>query len=181
MKNSLKYIFFLLLIQTSCVKDVDFDQVSEFTLTPVFRSAFTYFTATPAKFYDSTGTIQQDTITDTGTIDFFQDQLIEESLVQLDFLVEASNQFNRDITISIRFLNPSNVPLYSLTPLLISSGELSFNNTEVINLTLNPQVFETTKIEITAAVEDTGSPLDPNDTSEFNFQSELVFYVEKSF
>ena len=101
MKNSLKYILFLLLIQTSCVKDVDFDQVSEFTLTPVFRSAFTYFTATPAKFYDSTGTIQQDTITDTGTIDFFQDQLIEESLVQLDFLVEASNQFNRDITISI--------------------------------------------------------------------------------
>ena len=106
---------------------------------------------------------------------------MEESLVQLDFLVEASNQFNRDITIRIRFLNGSNVPLYTLTPLNISSGELNFSNTEVINLRLNPQVFSTTKIEITAAVEDTGTPLDPNDTSEFNFQSALVFYVERSF
>ena len=181
MKRSLAFVLLLFLVQTSCVKDVDFDQASGFTLTPVFRSAFTYFTATPAKFYDSTGTIQQTSITDTGTIDFFQNQFVEESLVQLDFLVEASNQFNRDITISIRFLNESNIPLYILTPLNISSGELSFSNTEVINLRLNPQVFSTTKIEITAEVEDTGTPLDINDTSEFNFQSALVFYVERSF
>ena len=171
----------ILLISFSCVKDVDFDQSAGFTITPVYNSAFTYFTATPASFFDSTGTVQQDSITDVGQIDFFQNQYVEESLVQLDFLVEASNQFSRDISIAIQFQDSSGLPLYTLTPIVVLANQNDYSYTEVIDLRINQQVFNTTRVLITASVQDTGVPLNPTDTSEFKFESALVFYIERSF
>ena len=168
-------------MSVSCVKDVDFNQASGFTITPVFRSAFTYFTATPAKFFDASGTIPITTITDKGTIDFFQEQLVQESLVQMDFLVEASNAFTRDFTITIELLNSADVAVYTLTPFQISASQTDFTATEVIDFTANPQVFSTTQVQITAQIQDTGVALDPNDTSEFVFKSAMVFYVRRSF
>ncbi|MAD96593.1 MAG: hypothetical protein CMB99_04620 [Flavobacteriaceae bacterium] len=181
MRYTSKILPFVLLVFFSCVKDVDFDQTNGFVLSPVYRSAFTYFTATPAKFFDPSGTVQQNSISDVGRIDFFQNPTVAETLIQMDFLVEARNQFNRDFTITIEFQDDNGNPIYTLIPIIISANELNYTHTEVIDLRNNPQVFNTTQIVITAEVQDTGTPLNPSDTSEFEFESAIVFYIEKRF
>ena len=181
MRKIFKAVFLLILIISSCVKDVNVYQTSGFTITPIYNAAFTFFTATPASFFDSTGTIQQNSISDLGTFDFFQNQFVQESIVQIDFVVEASNQFDRDISVAIEFRNGSGSPLYTIPTLVIPANQTDYSFTEVIDLRINTQVLNTTQVAVTASVQDTGVALNPLDTSEFNFQSAVVFYIERTF
>lgn len=181
MRISSKIYIIVLLSLVSCVKDVDFNQTNGYVLSPVYRTAFTFFTATPAKFFDPTGTIQQNSISDIGRFNFFENPTVKETLVQMDFLVEVRNEFAREFTITIEFLDNAGASMYSLNPIVIPAGELNFEYSEVIDLRIHPQVFNTSQIAISAEVQDTGVPLNPQDTSTFDFQSAIVLYIEKSF
>ena len=69
MKRSLSFVLLLFLLQTSCVKDVDFDQANGFTLTPVFNSSFIYFSFFESDL-DNTNLSSEITVVDS--IDFLQ-------------------------------------------------------------------------------------------------------------
>lgn len=173
-------ILLYFLVICSCSEPLDLNQIKDYVSKPVFTSSLTYFTVVPAKFFDSTGTIQQNSITDTADFKAIESQFVNDNLVQMDFNAEIKNEFDRDVTIKIEFLDDSN-SVYTFAPLIIQSKDLNFTFLEEIDIAANPQILNANQVKITAELENTGTQMDLNDPSEFEFKSSVTFYIESSF
>lgn len=174
-------ILFCFLIFSSCSESLDFNQLDDYVSKPIFTSALTYFKVVPAKFFDSTGTIQRSSITEITNFDVFQKQFVKDNLVKFDFNVQIRNEFDRDVTINVQFLNANNVAVYSFVPIYVESKNSNFTYLEEIEIASNPSILNTQKIKITAELENTGIQMDVNDPSEFEFKSSVTFYIESRF
>lgn len=168
------FIFF------SCSESLDFNQLDNYNLKPIFTSSLTYFKVTPAKFFDSSGTIQKNSITEITNFDVLKNQFIKDNLIEFDLNVEVNNEFDRNVTINVEFLNSNNFPVYTFSSIFIKRKQLNFKYLEKIYITPNSIILNTQKIKITAELENTGIQMDVNDPSEFEFKSSLTFYLESS-
>ncbi|WP_445750018.1 hypothetical protein [Polaribacter sp.] len=181
MKSSSKFAiiasFFMLI---SCAESLDFNQIDDYVYKPIFTGSLTYFTVVPADFFDSSGTIQQNSISETTNFDALQSQFVKENLVKLDLDVAIKNEFNREVTIRVEFLN-NNVTVYTFTPIVIQGNTLNFKYNEEIEIAANPSILNTTQVKITAELENTGIQMNLNDPSEFEFKSSVTMYIESSF
>ena len=181
MKSSSKFAiiasFFMLI---SCAESLDFNQIDNYVYKPIFTASLTYFTVVPAIFFDSSGTIQQNSISETTNFDAIQSQFVKENLVKLDLDVAIKNEFNREVTIRVEFLN-NNVTVYTFTPIVIQGNTLNFKYNEEIEIAANPSILNTTQVKITAELENTGIQMNLNDPSEFEFKSSVTMYIESSF
>jgi len=181
MKSFKKYsILSYFFIFFSCSESLDFNQLDDYVSKPIFTAALTYFKVVPAKFFDSSGTIQRNSVTEITNFDVLQNQFIKDNLVKFDLNAQIKNEFDRDATINIQFLNANNVAVYTFSPIFIESKNTNFNYLEEIVITANPTILSTTKIKITAELENTGIQMDVNDPSEFEFKSSVTFYLESS-
>ncbi|MDP5093049.1 MAG: hypothetical protein NWQ17_07045 [Polaribacter sp.] len=181
MKSSTKFAFiasFFLFI--SCAESLDFNQIDDYVNKPIFTAALTYFTVVPADFFDSTGTIQQNSISETTNFDALNSRFVKENLVKLDLDVAIKNEFNRQVTIRVEFLNNNNVTVYAFTPIIIQRNTLNFKYLEEIEIASNSAILNTIKVKITAELENTGIQLNLNDPSEFEFKSSVTMYFESS-
>lgn len=179
MKSLKISILFCLFTLTSCYESLDFNQLDNYVSKPILTSALTYFKVVPAKFFDSSGTIQRYNITEITNFDAFQNQFIKDNLVKFDFNAEVKNEFDRDVTLTIELL-ANNTTVYTFVPIFIKSQELNFTYLEEIDIATNPSILRTTQIKITAELENTGIQMDVNDLSEFEFKSSVTFYIESS-
>ena len=178
--DSLKKVAVILnlIIITSCAESLDFEQVNDFVLKPVFTSALTYFTVQPFQFFDETG-VQENSIEETSEIDLFQDSTIVENVVKMVFNAEFKNEFDRDVSIQVDFLNDQDLPVFSFTPIYVESEDLSPEPYEdEILLADNPDIYNAVKIRIRASLENTGTQMNPFDNTEFEFKSSITFFIE---
>lgn len=181
MKSSLKFaIITSLFFFISCAETLDFNQIDDYVTKPIFTGSLTYFTVVPADFFDSSGTIQQNSISETTNFDALQSQFVRENLVKLDLDVEIKNEFNREVTIRVEFLN-NNVTVYTFTPIIIQGSTVQFKYKEEIEIAATPSILNTTHVKITAELENTGIQMNLNDPSEFEFKSSVTLYIESSF
>jgi hypothetical protein len=72
------------------------------------------------------------------------------------------------------------VTVYTFTPIIIQGNTLNFKYLEEIEIAANPSILNTTKVKITAELENTGIQLNLNDPSEFEFKSSVTMYLESS-
>jgi hypothetical protein len=165
----------------SCAESLDFNQIDDYVNKPIFTASLTYFTVVPADFFDSTGTIQQNSISETTNFDLLNSQFVKENLVKLDLDVAIKNEFNREVTIRVEFLNNNNLTVYSFTPIIIQGNALNFKYIEEIDIVSNPSILNTNQVKITAELENTGIQLNLNDPSKFEFKSSVTMYIESSF
>ena len=177
--KSLKKISFLLsfFLLFSCAESLDTSQLDDFVSEPIITSALTFFTAVPGQFFDATG-VQQNTITDISEFKGFEKGFVRDNVVKLDFNAEIKNEFDRDVTIQVEFLNVNNFITYSFTPIVVSDNDLDFKYLEEIIIASNPNILTTTQVRISAEIENTGTQMNPSDTSEFEFKSAITFYIE---
>ncbi|NVJ89201.1 MAG: hypothetical protein HWD82_07145 [Flavobacteriaceae bacterium] len=168
------------LIFNSCAEDLDFDQVNDYVLRPIYTSALTSFTLLPAQLFDSNG-VQQNSITDITNFEVFTDDFVKDNIVKIDFYSEIKNDFDRAVTINIDFLDRNNNVVYSFTPIQVQSKELDFTYLEEIAIASNPTLSETFKIRVEAVLENTGTQMNPNSTEEFEFKSAITVYIEADF
>jgi hypothetical protein len=175
-KISILLCFFLL---TSCYESLDFNQLDDQVSKPVFTSALTYFTTVPAQFFDVNGN-QKNSISDYTNFYGFQNSYIRENLVKLDFNAEIKNEFDREVTIQIDLLNSNNTVVYAFDAIIVESGDLNYLFFKEIEIASQPNILNTERVRITARVEDTGSPMNANDTSEFVFKSSVTIFIESS-
>jgi hypothetical protein len=176
-KISLLLCLFLL---TSCYESLDFKQLDNVILKPIFTSALIYFNAVPFQFFDSAG-VQQNSISDITNIDGLQNELTEEYLVKLDFNAEIKNELDRGVTFTVAFLNSNSKVVHTLTPIVVSADVLDYTYLEEVEIVFNSGILDSNKVRITAELENTGTPLDMNDTKEFVFKSSVTLYIESSF
>ena len=175
-------LIFSLFILISCAESLDFDQIEAYTLKPVFTTALVSFNAKPIQFFDSSGTIQKNSASDVFEFKGFDENYLRNNVVKLIFNAEFKNEFDRDVTIQVDFLNRSNIIIYSFSPIFVESFDVNpapFE--EEIIIANNLQVLNATQVKITASLENTTTQLNPTDTSEFDFKSSVTLFIESEF
>lgn len=166
----------------SCSETLDFNQIEDYTLKPVFTAALASFKAKPIQFFDSSGTIQNNSISDVFEFKGFADANLRNNVVKLVFNAEFKNEFDRDVTIQVDFLNGSNIIIYSFSPIFVESFNVNPPPyEEEIIIASNPQVVNATQVKITASLENTTTQLNPSDPSEFDFKSSVTMFIESGF
>lgn len=173
-KISMLLCFFAL---SSCSESLGFNQVDAYVSKPVFTASLTYFTVVPAQFFDASGN-QQYRISDTSQFKVLDNNYFQEGLVQLDFNAEIKNEFDREVTLQVDFLNNNNVVVYSFTPIIVQAGDFNFKFLEEIEVAAHPAILNTTKVNILTTIENTGTQMDPNDIRELVFKSSVTLFIE---
>ena len=179
---SLKKIFPLLLcvlVTFSCADDLDFSQVNDYSATPEYTGSITYFTILPIQFFDQSG-VQQTEKTDVTAFRIFDNSYLRDNLVKVDFYVEIKNEFDRGFTIQIDFLddNDSNLPTHIFKEINVSANNLDYKFNETIEVSSNPNIKKTTRVRVKVKVDTSTTPLNPSDTSEFEFKSSAKIYID---
>lgn len=178
MKYFKKYIYILLLINlTSCYEKLDFDQLDDFVLKPIYSTSLTSLTLLPFQFFNDLGE-QQTSITDITNFEIFDGSFVEENVVKIDFSAEVKNEFDRDLVIKVSFLDEFDEPVYRFTPIEVEAGDLNYQYLEEVEIFSNPLIVDTFKVLIEAEIEDTGTDLNPLSTDEFKFISSVTVYIE---
>lgn len=166
--------FFLL---TSCYESLDFDQIDDYVYEPIFTSALTYFSVSPFQFFNSMG-IQENEITHIDDFQAFQRDFVRNSVVKVDFNVQVKNEFDRNVSITFEFLNNNMEAVYSTIEIFVDRNNLTHTFLEEIVIADHPEILNASFVRAKATVEDTGTPMDPNDTSEFEFKSSITLYIK---
>lgn len=178
MKNILRLsIICCLLVFNSCYEDLDFDQINEYVYKPVITSSLTFFSVVPGQFFNAAG-VQETSITSESDFRVFEDSYIKDDIVKIDFNTLIKNEFDRDITLDVSFLNDNNTLLYQFASNVIPAGDLENTFTEEVFISTNPAIVNTTKVRIRAELEGTSTSMNPNDTSEFKLKSSVTLYIE---
>ena len=151
LKKSLFKISFLtlLLLNYSCVKDVDLNQYEEIVLTPEAALDLIFFSIENDDFSSTSG--GEATARDETRLDFLDDDYIQNNLVRADFNFRFTNTFQNELTATIRLLSPSNSVQHSIViPIPASTGGSPANvdYTETISGTQITRVRRSIKLSV---------------------------------
>lgn len=167
------------LVFTSCYESLDFNQIDEYVSKPEITSALSYFSVKPYHFFDANG-VQRYNITDITSFYGLQNTYIHDNLVKINVNAEIRNELDREVTLQVDFLDSSNTVVYSFTPIIVEKDNLNYTYLEEINIASQPFILNTSKIRISATIENTGELLNINDNSQFVFKSAVTLFIEAS-
>jgi hypothetical protein len=168
---------FICLFFAACVKDTDFDQASEITLSPVVELDLIYFNIEAGEFFDQTTSTPIFTVSDTTEIRFLDDTEIQESLKRADFYFKFTNSIDREFQVDFQFLSEQNDTTYTAqttvatgtveTPVITEFTEI-IEEAEILQLTMANRVVVSVTIPSSNA----------NLEGELNLQSKTTYYLE---
>tara|TARA_R110000868_G_scaffold3388_11_gene21939 strand:+ start:2046 stop:2606 length:561 start_codon:yes stop_codon:yes gene_type:complete len=176
----LKYlvtVFIIVSVSISCTKEMDFKQVNDIQLSPVFESSLVYIKE-PASRYLVGGT-EIPTLQDSINIDFFKDDFIVEHLIKTEFLFQITNSINRAFQVQVDMLDDANQLQHTFS----FSSTASPSNNDVVTEYL--EVFEgdllvalknTTKLIFTVFILP-GEPINQNTPGIIILKSKGTFYL----
>ena len=101
----LRYVLLLLLCFTSCVDDVDFDRLDQVILAPRFDLDLLFFSVNYTSLSNEEIVNSQIILRDTTQLNFLDDEVTQENLVEIAISYRATNTFNHSITNRAAFLN----------------------------------------------------------------------------
>lgn len=105
-------VFFLLFFAMSCSSDLDFDQVNDLELQPVFVGNLASFDVAAKQFVNN-GTEQTISI-DFNEVGIFNSSFFRDNLSKADLSFEVDNTINRAFVLRLVFLDVSNKPLTTI-------------------------------------------------------------------
>lgn len=166
----LTFLFF------SCSSDLDFNQVNNLKLEPVFIANLSYFDI-PAKDFVDNG-MEKDISLDVQGFDFFSEKFFRDNLQRADFDFEITNTINRAYSLGLNFLDQSNKTVYTIrfdvpastgTPVIIKKTEI-FQNTTL-------DLLKTTKRMEFDLIMAPGPALSENSLGSFKLSSSATVYL----
>ncbi|MGY0408178.1 MAG: hypothetical protein ACWIPJ_07480 [Polaribacter sp.] len=166
--------FFLLCLLVSCSQKLDFNQIDNYKSTPSYSISLSYFTVKASNFT----AISSSEISETTEFRIFENNLIGDNLVKLDFDYKIKNEFNRDFTMEITLLDNNDVLIYKLKDLKIAAKNLIFKQKEEIDLKVNPNVRNFTKVKVVIRLDNATIPITTSDLGDINFQSSATVHLE---
>lgn len=111
-QNKFLAIVLLVLLSFSCSSNLDFNQVNDFKLEPVFIANLSAFEI-PANQFVVNG-MEQNITFDAKEFDIFRDSFFRKNLTRTDFFFEIDNTINRSYTIDVLLLDENDQPLYNI-------------------------------------------------------------------
>lgn len=131
--TKLPLLALILLISTSCVKDVDLDQYNEIVIPPTAAIDLIYFTLEKEDFIDAAGNPK--TANDNVRLEFLDDDYIQDGLMRADFNFVFTNSFQQQFTTTFKFLAENNSVQHSFkidVPAGTAGSPATVNYTELI-------------------------------------------------
>ncbi|MBD0830709.1 hypothetical protein [Aestuariibaculum sediminum] len=103
MKRYNVIIILFMVLQYACTKDVDFDQINDFEINPVFETSFIYLDEPASRFLDNG---QEVTFTqDFILVNFFEDEVLNDEVIRIDLNFELNNTISRNFNIQLDFVD----------------------------------------------------------------------------
>lgn len=115
-----KIVFLTLLILfTSCVKDVDFDQSDDLSIQPKYVLSLAYFTLDQHKFIDNGGNeIYFITVNSSAPIN--TSSIVNENLTKAEIKFKVTNTFNRAFIIVLKLYNTARQETFAFNPITVN-------------------------------------------------------------
>jgi len=169
-------VFFCLLL-FSCVKDTDFDQAQDITLTPIVELDLIYFNLVAGDFFDDVTSTPRLTVRDTTDIRFLDDSGTQESLLKAEFLFVFDNTIPRSFQADFQFLDSLNVEKY-FTSTFVEMGSVATPVvTEFTHTVEGDDILELTqsdKVVVSVTIPSSDATLE----GELNLKSKTTYYLE---
>ncbi len=168
------------LIFSSCTKQLDFSQIEEFSFAPIVESSLVFFTLNQLDFFDEINSVEAVVpIEDVTGFSVLQSKYVQNNLTNVDLNFQVNNQFDRDFTVNVAFLDDLDVEAYVLAPIIIPKNTEEFSYNERIQISGNADFLRATKIRISVQLSPSsdGTVLDPSIEQKLIFQSSGIFYL----
>ena len=170
-------ILILILFSSSCASDLDYNQVNDIKLEPVFISNLAYFDVPANEFV--AGGMEQAVIMDASDFDLFRDTFFRENLKRVDLFFEFNNTINRAYIINIVLLNANDLPLDIMTfrvPAYTGGNNVIIPPTEIFVNNRLSLLKNTTKMNFSITMSSLGPPLNENSTGSLKLRSSATAY-----
>lgn len=162
------------LINTSCISDVDFDQVDDIAVETEHVISLVYFDADVNSFLDDLGN-ELLVSSDTLELPIFDGPYNENYLVQIDFNFEISNTFDREFEYQYEFLDEFYNEVYEFAPVTVPSNISNYQEVQTINSNIE-DVLLTKFVVLNTRLANGNAPLDPSQPWNINFKSAARLY-----
>lgn len=162
----------------SCSSDLDFDQVNDLKLEPVFVANLAYFNVAANQFIDN-GSEQQIAF-DVQEFDAFRKKFFREDLVKAEFDFEIENTINRSFTLNLLLLDDNDQVLQTLTfaiPAYSGTSNVIKYPTEVFENQRLALLKQTTKVGFLVRMA-SGPPINENSSGNLILRSSATVYME---
>ncbi len=180
LKSTPLFLIFILML-SSCVKHLDFSQIEDFSAKPIFESSLVYFTLNQVDFFDLINSVEVVTpIDDTSGFTILRSKFVKDNLIETELNIEVNNQFDREFTVNITFLDENNIETHAFDPIIVAENNPNFTQKETITISGNEQFLRSTKIRVSIELSPSsdGSVLDPNIEQKLEFKSSGIFYLK---
>lgn len=161
----------------SCVRDTDFSQAEEVTLTPIVELNLIHFDLDAGEFYDSVNELPILTLTDTTEIRFLDDTETQESLLRADFLFLFNNSIDRSFSTDFTFISEDGNPTYA-TSTTVAAGTLAQpEETEFLQVVEGEDLTNLTqanRVVVTVTIPASDASLE----GQLNLKSKTTYYLE---
>ncbi|MBC8755788.1 hypothetical protein H2O64_14015 [Kordia sp. YSTF-M3] len=169
----------LLLIVTSCVKDVDFDQVDDISISPVLESSLIFFDFPASEFEEPTGTAIV-TVGDDLELDVFNDEFLRDNLIKAEFFFEITNSIDRSFRADIIMYDENDQITYAFAIDVTPNGntEVITTHTELFEDALLEQLKNTIRLELVLNMfpSASGIPLNQNSPGNIKMRSKATLF-----
>lgn len=169
-------IILLVFLFFSCSSDLDFDQVNDLKLEPVFVANLAYFDIEANKLIDDGGNHEAD---DARSFDVFKDKFFNEHLKKAELDFEIENTIDRAFTVNLLLLDANNTVLQTLTfnvPAYTGSANVIKYPTEVFENDRLDLLKKTVKIGFKISIS-SGNPLNSQSTGSLKLRSGATVYL----
>ena len=161
----------------SCSSDLDFDQVDELKLKPVFVANLAYFNLPASQFVNAGNEL---TISDVKGFDAFRKEFFTEHLVKTELDFEIENTIVRSFTVDVSLLDDNDQILQTITfviPAYTGSSNVIKFPTEVFENQRLELLKQTTKVGFLIKMA-AGPPIDANSSGNLRLRSSATVYME---
>lgn len=165
------------ILLTGCVKDTNFDEAENITLTPVVELDLIYFNLTASDFFDSSTSNPRLTVTDTTELPFLDDGFAQEDLKKADFLFKFNNSIPRNFDVNFQFLTSENQETYSTQTSVDQGSPQNPQPTDFTQTVEGQDLTELTqasKVVVSVTIASSNENLE----GELNLKSKTTYYLE---
>ena len=162
------------------MKDVDFDQIEDFSTKPIFKTTLVYFTLNQVNFFNSINSAEITTpVNSTSSFLSLKSSFVRNNLSSAEFEFEIENQFNRGFTVNVEFLDDNNNITHFFDTFVISANDLNFKRKEFIYVSGNQNFLSSTKVKVSVVLSPNNSnPINPNIEQKLVFKSAGTFFIK---
>ncbi|WP_299277375.1 hypothetical protein [uncultured Psychroserpens sp.] len=170
-----------ILLCSSCVSDVDFDQAENILPTPVFEASLIFSNLEGPSFVDDVTQDEVLILTDTTRLEYINSDFFVDQLAKTELTFEFTNSIDRNFNIDLVFVTDADEQRY-LAQIDVPSGQhdapIEVTSSFLIEEPELSTFEEATKLIYRITLPASTNPIDATTLGSLKLESKATFYFE---